>query len=112
MDVKLETMGIKIEYRRVNRGIWTVLVFYFIFFTSILVVDFGYNEWALIDFLRSSTTYSLPSITWVLALTQFSLVMVLVQRKLVKINFILELFRDEVDLDKPSHPVFVKILRR
>lgn len=112
LDVSLEMLGVRTDYRRIYRGLWGVLGFYTILFTCIFVVDFEYNAGVWKDFLRSSTTYCLPNITWVLALTQFGLVMVLIKDKLAKINFILELFKSEEDLKKPKHPVLRNIISR
>lgn len=101
IDVALAKFGVKIRYQSWRRLLWGVMLVYLAFFLVVLWVDFSYNQHVIGHFIRSSTVFCIPNVTWVLSLTQFAVVMGLVKERLEKINLVLKrLVEGDQDMKK------------
>uniref|UniRef100_A0A336M6L3 Gustatory receptor n=1 Tax=Culicoides sonorensis TaxID=179676 RepID=A0A336M6L3_CULSO len=89
IDMELLKCGVKPKYPKYKKDFNQMMGCYSIFFTLVLLVDFFYNKMNVPSFFRSSTVYTIPNIIWVLSLSQFGSVMLLVKVKLKTINAIL-----------------------
>lgn len=107
IELVLSKLGLETDFKKFKRILWLVIAGYVLFFVLVLLVDFYYNEKVMKDFFRSATTYSLPNFTWVLALTQFCSMMVIIHDKLKKINYLLVLLTKN-SYDKTRNPVLYK----
>lgn len=89
IDMELLKCGVKPNYQKHRRDFNRMMGSYSVFFTLVLLVDFFYNKMYAPSFFRSSTVYTIPNIIWVLSLSQFASIMVLVKFKLNMINDVL-----------------------
>lgn len=62
---------------------------YSLFFIAVFVVDFNYNKFQILPFLRSSTVYTVPNILSLLSITQYCGILYCIQYKYKKINLCL-----------------------
>lgn len=89
VDINLQKCGIQPNYITTKVYLIRSTVVYFVFFISVIIVDFMYNSMHAESFVVSSTVYTIPNIVSTLALTQYATVLHFIRDKLRTINAIL-----------------------
>lgn len=89
VDINLQKCGIQPNFHPTQVYLRRSMIVYAIFFSFVMLVDLIYNQFIAENFIRSSTVHTIPNVTTVLALTQYSTVLHYIRDKLRTINAIL-----------------------
>lgn len=95
MNLILSAAGIKIEFEKIKQFLKKILLGYLGFFICVILTDLMYNRSEVKAFFRSTTVYSIPNVISVLALTQYFLLLDILQDCYAKIRNILLMLPDE-----------------
>ncbi|XP_053674685.1 putative gustatory receptor 28b [Anopheles nili] len=69
--INVASCGGAVDFQRIGKILNRLLTCLMLFFAAVLLVDLLYNDWMLLDFLRSSTIYTLSNVINVLGLVQY-----------------------------------------